>query len=116
MTACLHRALALLDAQHLAIAEGFASHPARRDRDQPIRALALARAHVSELNEIGVKVVCPVVLDDAEAEVLESTPSLSEYIPERAPSPWMYENGERCPKPEVSDRRLGQLAAARCRG
>ena len=40
------------------------------------------------------------LLDDAEAEVLESTPSLSEYIPERAPSPWVYENGEWWPKPE----------------
>ena len=33
------------------------------------------------------------VLDDVEAEVLTDDPTLSQYVPPRAPSPWRLENG-----------------------
>lgn len=39
------------------------------------------------------------LLDRAEAEILESDPSFSAYVPARAPSPWLYEDGEWWPKP-----------------
>ena len=43
------------------------------------------------------------LLDDVEAEVLASDPSLAAYFPPRAPSPWLHEGGEWWPKPEGLD-------------
>ena len=34
------------------------------------------------------------LLDAVESEVLADDPTLSEYVPPREPSPWLYENGE----------------------
>lgn len=48
-------------------------------------------------------VPAPVVhelLDAVEAEVFASDSTLSEYVPRREPSPWLYENGEWWPKPD----------------
>jgi hypothetical protein len=38
------------------------------------------------------------VLDDVEAEVLASDPALGRFVPERAPSPWIHEDGKWWPK------------------
>jgi hypothetical protein len=38
------------------------------------------------------------LLDAIEAEVLGEDAALREYVPPRAPSPWLYENGEWWPK------------------
>jgi hypothetical protein len=42
------------------------------------------------------------LLDAVEAEVLAKDPALSRYVPARAPSPWLYQNGEWWPKSEES--------------
>jgi hypothetical protein len=41
------------------------------------------------------------LLNAVEAEVLASDPSLSQYVPPREASPWLYENGEWWPKPRI---------------
>jgi hypothetical protein len=38
------------------------------------------------------------LLDAVEAEVLAGDPGLADYVPPRAPSPWIHENGEWWPK------------------
>jgi hypothetical protein len=43
------------------------------------------------------------LLDAVEAEVLASDPALADYVPARAPSPWLHEGGEWWPKPEGLD-------------
>jgi hypothetical protein len=40
------------------------------------------------------------LLDEVEAEVLSERPELADYVPPRAPSPWLHENGEWWPKAE----------------
>jgi hypothetical protein len=56
-------------------------------------------------NTVGAKLLphvsAPAVhdlLDAVEAEVLASDSSLSQYLPPREPSPWLYEDGEWWPK------------------
>jgi len=44
--------------------------------------------------------VLHALLDEIEAEVLNDDPDLQRCLPPRAPSPWIYENGEWWPKPE----------------
>lgn len=39
------------------------------------------------------------LLDAVEAEVLASDPGLADYVPPRAPSPWVQEDGKWWPKP-----------------
>jgi hypothetical protein len=38
------------------------------------------------------------LLDDVEAEILASDPELGRFVPPRAPSPWLHEDGEWWPK------------------
>lgn len=40
------------------------------------------------------------LLDDVEVEVLTDDPRLSRFVPPRAPSAWLHENGEWWPKPD----------------
>jgi hypothetical protein len=40
------------------------------------------------------------LLDDVETEVLTNEPTFSEYVPPRARSPWLHQNGEWWPKPD----------------
>jgi hypothetical protein len=40
------------------------------------------------------------LLDEVEAEVLSSRPELARFVPQRAPSPWVYMDGEWWPKPD----------------
>lgn len=40
------------------------------------------------------------LLDDVEAEVLAKDAALSRYVPPRAPSPWLHQDGEWWPTPE----------------
>jgi hypothetical protein len=40
------------------------------------------------------------LLDEVEANVLTSNPGLSDYVPPRAPSPWLHQDGEWWPKSE----------------
>jgi hypothetical protein len=40
------------------------------------------------------------LLDAVEAEVLRANPALSRFVPPRAPSPWLYHEGEWWPKPD----------------
>jgi hypothetical protein len=42
------------------------------------------------------------LLDDVEREVLTEDPSLSRFVPARAASPWLYQDGEWWPKPPDS--------------
>jgi hypothetical protein len=42
------------------------------------------------------------LLDEVEAEVLADDAALAEYVPPRAPSPWLHENGEWWPKADAS--------------
>jgi hypothetical protein len=42
------------------------------------------------------------LLDAVEAEVLADDSTLSSYVPSREPSPWLYENGEWWPNPDVA--------------
>jgi hypothetical protein len=42
------------------------------------------------------------LLDAVEAEVIGKDPALSRFLPARAPSPWLRENGEWWPKPTTS--------------
>jgi hypothetical protein len=41
------------------------------------------------------------LLDAVQAEVLASDATLGRFVPPRAPSPWLFENGEWWPKPEA---------------
>lgn len=43
------------------------------------------------------------LLDAVEAEVIASDPGLADYVPPRAPSPWVHENGEWWPKADGED-------------
>jgi hypothetical protein len=43
------------------------------------------------------------LLDAVEAEVLASDPALAEYVPARAPSPWLHEGGEWWPKTDAAE-------------
>ncbi len=40
------------------------------------------------------------LLDAVEAEVIANDSSLARFVPPRAPSPWLHENGEWWPKPD----------------
>ena len=51
--------------------------------------------------ELLPNVAAPVVhelLDAVETEVLASDPELSRFVPHRAPSPWLYDDGQWWPK------------------
>lgn len=43
------------------------------------------------------------LLDAVEAEVLTNDDSLRRFVPRRAPSPWLHENGKWWPKPQPAD-------------
>jgi hypothetical protein len=59
-------------------------------------------------NKIGARLLPNVsavalhgLLDEVESEVLADDATLAEYVPPRAPSPWLHENGEWWPNADV---------------